>query len=1126
MNSGVLAKSAKNSFKLLLLFFFVLLPGLDFFAQAKANWWYFGANAGLNFNPNPAPVAGGQINTIEGVAAISDAAGNRLFYTEGMRVWNRNHIQMPNGFGLLGSSSSTQSGVIVQRPGSNNIYYIFTADAQAGPGGLRYSEVDMNLAAGFGDVTANKNILLYTPTTERVCAIRHCNNVDIWVLTHHWGTNQFRAFLVTAAGVNTVPVVSAVGAVHTGSNTATIGYLKASPDGSKVAMAIRYTFAGGQPGFVEMYDFNSTTGVVSNPLNMGNFGYAYGVEFSPNSQVFYCNASQPGRIYQFNLCAGTNAQIVASMIQVGTSATGWLGGLQLGPDNKIYMGRFQVPWLGVINNPNTVGMGCNYVDNGQTTGTANSTMGLPNFPALYFRVPPVINATMNPPNMNCLDGIFAYTLQNNPTNCNSPANTPTSILWNFGDPNSGPNNTSNLSNPTHTFSASGNYTVTLILTYPCYSDTATVQVTAVACGPTVTLQGASICQGNCTTLTATPTGGNPPYTYAWTPNIGAGPGPHNVCPTTTTTYTVVITDATGLTSSSTATIQVSTGISIASASNAVLCNGGNTGTATATPSGSGPFSYQWSNGQTTQTATGLSAGNYTVTVTDAGGCSQTATITVAQPPALITTTTFTNISCNNGNDGTTTANPSGGTAPYTYSWSNGQTTQTATALATGTYTVTVTDANGCTQTATATVGQPTPIVSGLSLPPPICVSQCATLTAAPTGGSGGPYTFTWNPGNLTGNNVQVCPTANTTYTVTITDAGGCTSTDVVSVMVRPPLTVLASGGGPVCPGAQTQISANGSGGDGGPYNYLWSPGNMTGSPVNVNPNSTTTYTVTITDNCGSPSQTATVTVNVFALTPVSFAGDTTQGCSPLCVTFTNNSSATASCSWTFGNNLGNSQNCIDQFCFVNPGGYNVTLNITDNNGCTNTLVMPNYIVVHPNPSADFTMSSTSVSLLEPTVCFNSTSVGATVLSWNFGDPQSNTGSNASNPCHTYSDTGRYCVTLAVRNSFGCPDTVEYCLDVLPDVTLFVPNAFTPNGDGFNATFFPQGVGIDASDFKMWIFDRWGNMIWSTTTWGEGWDGKANGGSKVAQEDVYVWKIRCKDLTGKVHDRVGHVSLIR
>ncbi len=873
--------------KIVLLLSSLLVFCLTATPQGQANWWYFGQNAGLNFNTTPpTPTPGGQINTIEGVASMSTAGGQLMFYTDGMRVWNRNHVVMPNGNGLMGSTSTSQSGVVVQRPGSANLFFIFTADAQAGPNGFRWSEVDMNLAAGFGDVNANKNILLYSPTTERICAVRHCNNVDVWVVTHHWGTNEFRAFLVTAAGVNPVPVISAIGPVHNGSNTSTIGYLKVSPDGSKMAMAIRYTFAGGQPGWCELYDFNNATGNLSNLVNLGNHSYAYGCEFSPDNRILYTTASQPGTVYQYNLCAGSNAAVVASRLTIGNSASGWIGPLQLGPDGKIYNARYQATWLGVINNPNTLGMGCGYVDNGQTLNAMVSTLGLPNFVADYFRIPPVISATMN-----CLTGNFSYTYTQ--SGCNPLVPTQT---WNFGDPGSGPANTSTVTTPTHVFSGPGNYIVTLITAYTCYSDTDTIAVVAVSCGPTVTVQGAAICMNSCTTLTANATGGTPPYTYAWTPNIGAGPGPHNVCPTTTTTYSVLVTDGTGATMTSSATITVNPAPSATAVPTNPLCNGG-TGSATAV---AGTFTYSWSTipVQTTQTATGLTPGNYTVTVTDPNGCSDTAIITITAPPLLTAASTSTPESCVNSADGTVTGNPTGGTGPYTYSWNTVpvQATQTATGLSTGTYTVTITDANGCTATATATIAPPVGLQPTVAAPPAICISQCATLTAVITTGSP-PYTYNWMPGNLTGASVQACPTTNTSYTVTVTDANGCTGTATVQVNVRPPLSLNALATGPVCPGAPATLTANGSGGDGGPYNFNWMPGNLNGSPVTVNPNSTTTYTVTITDNCGSPSQTATVTVTVFSLPVVTFAGDTLQGCAPLCVNFTNNTPSSATCSW-------------------------------------------------------------------------------------------------------------------------------------------------------------------------------------------------------------------------------------
>ena len=227
---------------------------------------------------------------------------------------------MPNGSGLLGHPSSTQSGVIVKKPGSTSIYYIFTVDATALPNGIRWSEVDMTLAAGLGNVTANKNILLNTPSTEKIYAVRHCNNVDTWVVTHDWGTNQFRTYSVTAAGVNPVPVLSSSGTVHSGSLWSTNGYMKGSPDGTKLALAV--ITGAGTGGYFELFDFDNTMGTVSNPINLGAITtLAYGVEFSPNSTLLYGSSFQVipanGVITQWNLCAGSAAAIIASATQIG-----------------------------------------------------------------------------------------------------------------------------------------------------------------------------------------------------------------------------------------------------------------------------------------------------------------------------------------------------------------------------------------------------------------------------------------------------------------------------------------------------------------------------------------------------------------------------------------------------------------------------------------------------------------------------------------------------------------------------------------------------------------------------------------------------------------------------------------
>jgi hypothetical protein len=204
------------------------------FGQKEANIWYFGNGAGLDFRSgSPVTFDETRLSTMEGCAVISNEAGNLLFYTDGITIWNAQHQVMENGTGLLGDKSSTQSAVIVPQPGSKSIYYIFTVDNVPGTDGVRYSVVDMSQENNAGKLIT-KNILLQAPVTEKLTAVKHHNNKDIWVLAHGYNSNIFYAYLVTEAGVanESVPIISASGTIHYGNVTNNaIGYMKASPDG-------------------------------------------------------------------------------------------------------------------------------------------------------------------------------------------------------------------------------------------------------------------------------------------------------------------------------------------------------------------------------------------------------------------------------------------------------------------------------------------------------------------------------------------------------------------------------------------------------------------------------------------------------------------------------------------------------------------------------------------------------------------------------------------------------------------------------------------------------------------------------------------------------------------------------
>jgi gliding motility-associated-like protein len=213
------------------------------------------------------------------------------------------------------------------------------------------------------------------------------------------------------------------------------------------------------------------------------------------------------------------------------------------------------------------------------------------------------------------------------------------------------------------------------------------------------------------------------------------------------------------------------------------------------------------------------------------------------------------------------------------------------------------------------------------------------------------------------------------------------------------------------------------------------------------------------------------------------------------------------------------------YCYTKSGAYNVTLTVVSDSGCSSTLTKENMVTVYSRPMAAFTYSPQPVTILTPTVQFMDESIDAYGLGyrwWSFGDG-SDSVSNSANPTHTYRDTGAYCATLIEMNNKGCMDTVTNCLIIEPQYNLYIPSAFTPNGDGLNETFKP--VGQYVKSFEMYIFDRWGIQLYHTTDINQGWNGTVNGGS-ISQEDTYIYKITVRDAQGIPHSYIGNVTLVK
>jgi gliding motility-associated-like protein len=637
------------------------------------------------------------------------------------------------------------------------------------------------------------------------------------------------------------------------------------------------------------------------------------------------------------------------------------------------------------------------------------------------------------------------------------------------------------------------------------------------------------CFGRCDgTLICIPAGGTNPYSFSWSSGCYAA-SCNNICPGN---YTVHVADAHGCNLQDTTSVGQPSQITLKMFSTSAHCFHSDGSDSVRAGGGTPGYTYSWSPGLGT-TSSGydhIPPGKYVVTVSDINGCTMKDSMTVGNIPGVVATiVSITNVTCYGGNNGSAVAGGTGGTKPYTYSWAPViSAVDSATQLTAGSYTATVTDALGCSSSIVANVLQPSQTLVKPMAATTICIGQCLPLSATSAGGSPA-YTFSWTQGGAAATS-PVCPVMSTTYTVFSTDSKGCISlSDTVTIHVNPPLHVLATGDTSICPGNKTQLHATATGGNGS-YSYTWQTAlgldTTTIRNPTANPTSSTIYTVTVFDNCGTPRASATDTVIIYNAPVAVFASADTAGCAPFCVNLTEVSNpACAQATWSFGDGA-SASGCVNQIhCYSAAGYYTVSLSIKDIHGCPGSITVPNYIHVFPVPKADFTFGPQPTTIVNSEIFFHEHAAGADAWSWEFGD-HTNGASLLRNPSYVYPDTGCFVAQLVVKNSYQCTDTSRHPLCIYPDFTFYAPNAFTPNGDGTNDIWSPKGLGIDPTTYHLMIFDRWGNLVFETHTWGEGWDGRANAGSDIAQSDTFVWRVTLHDFLANKHTFNGLCSLIR
>ena len=446
--------------KIKVLYILLLLNLSYLYGQNETSNWLFGNKAGISFKDSQINLLSdeSQIIAPAGCSSISDIDGNLLFYTNGETIWNKNHLIMENGTQLAGDILNTQNALIIPKPNSNNIFYLFSTREKIGSNpffssGVYYSEIEISDTFPLGKVIKKNFKLSNLPSAEKLTAVHHADGNSIWLialtsslLPINSPKNLFHILKITEDGLQNSKLKKV------SQNISSAGAMKISPDGTKFAVADY------NDRYIYIYDFNTNTGEISNPKTINTdegFGvesYPYGIEFSPNSKILYYSTSSNIGTYTLTQYQFENTDPFTKKVKIHTSRDFVKGSLQLAINGKIYVALQAYQngdtvannSIGVINFPNKIGADCNYQDNSLNIVPGSSEKGLPNFIQSYFRNRIVAKD-------DCVSSFFDFTLDSY-----KPID---SVIWDFGD-----GTTSTDFNPKHKYSVFGKYIVNAKIT--------------------------------------------------------------------------------------------------------------------------------------------------------------------------------------------------------------------------------------------------------------------------------------------------------------------------------------------------------------------------------------------------------------------------------------------------------------------------------------------------------------------------------------------------------------------------------------------------------------------------------------------------------------------------------------
>lgn len=657
----------------------IILTTLSVYSQREYFNWYFGNRSGVTFNtPNNEPdfILGNSIVQFEGTATISNPTGNLLIYSNGEFVLNKLHEVINVGNPLYGHQSSSQSAVIFPAPGSNNLYYIFTADAGEYTGetnrGINYSIVDINGNNGRGSLAITNSSLL-AKSCEQLTATYHANGRDIWVVARGWNNNNFYAYLVTDNGISDT-VITQIGFARS-TDLHTIGCMKFSPNGSVAAIPVY------DEQFFEMYRFDNKSGEFFDRLqiDMPEQFTLYGMEFSSNGKVLYVTSSKNGSgfysVFQFNVANYSKSSIENSGLLL-SYRNGHIGSLQRGPNNKIYAALLSEPFIASIESPNTLGSDARFIPTRVFLQDSLSQLGLPQslmVPNNYrsFAVCEGTDLILD------TDEFLFDTIRYE-------------SIYKWEGPNGYVSFAPKPALNNIRLTDSGNYVLTatyLINSEPLVTSyTINIQVGAPI---SFSLVGTdSICAGSIADIASDTL--NPNFAYLWS----TGSRNSRIFVSESGTYKLTITTQFGCVDSAFFNLLVMDPPKVEIGGDKLICN--NQVVELFAVNKSNSYKYLWSTGDTTSSIFVNNPGIYKLIVSNEIGCKDSAFANVVAYPELNVSIKGDTVWCS-GESAKLFADvtPFDSTLKYDFSWSTGEKTSEITVSKTGIYILTVTIENKC-----------------------------------------------------------------------------------------------------------------------------------------------------------------------------------------------------------------------------------------------------------------------------------------------------------------------------------------------------------------------------------------------------------------------------------------------